>query len=969
MKIVDAPFQESANYVNEKKLFQLRLADYYNNEDALSVLESSEDIPVSLKDIYVPLRLSEKEIHTIKSSKEVDDIQGRYIEDVLPKYKYLALSGLPGSGKSTLTKYLLTALADTTPNSTMNKLGRRLVIPIILREMDFSHISSLDELWNFWLREMNQRLKLELTLDMFQYYIAQGWAIIIFDGLDELGEETNLKLINWITSWLRHGITKNRIVNTNTYVIITARPTGFIKSIDYSILKKLYIQPFNSEQINIFVKKFFTVRYKHDLKKCTTKIEAFLDKLKRFEGLVELKHRPIYLSMLGYISEVDGELPQTRALAYSRMIEAYVHQLDLQKNFDERKGNISLPTWSRTDRIAILEELAYKIHTKADEHLTKNGLEGPTDKKQMQIQITIEELKKYFIEILDKNQFQTIRNDENIADDLCKYFLARTGLLIEPKEGFVQFSHLSFQEYLVASRIYRKQKKRGYEDYLEEEIFDNLDRTGWAEIAQLYFGIDSLRQGEEQEQTLHFVINENETSHQNFLYNLFFLADHKISEYDVTKWLKTILFIWITSKFNEDNLAQFMNFFYEVDKRYENISKSVKDYLLKCADLAFKQKNIFAKEDLIEIVDIKDKKDLANRLSSREQNINHVLGNCLLLGCHDNYIKHEILKDKPFREIRTLSLSKDLLSSLDLYIPLYPEKSQEISDVIFANMNVSDYIASLGNRILNTLPGNTHKKYLVALQTVLALHEIAVFAPLITASLFPKTKKEKSSIQAIIKNTGAYFFSQKQFDLAYTLLFREELGSSLFFFFETKYTNEKSNRSSEFLEKIIEIQSDELDKKEISLLQQTVDYFERMKKVESTLVHHEIETDDSELPLSEKIDIIFLKTWLYYCHVKAMQFSKSPNLKRKIKLTHTLLKRPAVYFASNPINLSEQESNELQEWLLNDENFIKTATYILNGKPYKKLSNEEAKKEYFDTLKSFTEFLDTSLMKQIDMNR
>lgn len=758
---LDAPFEERAEFKNQKNRYQIKLAELFNNENALQVLESSEDIPVSLKDIYVRLRIDKKEIKAIESSEEVNKIEGEYLENLLEKSSFVALSGMPGSGKSTLTKYFATSVADNIPNEVTSTLGRRLVIPIILRELDFTSINSLNSLWDFWLSDTSKKLDLSLTRDFFDHYIAQGWAIIILDGLDEIDEDTNQKLLMWIGEYSKK-ITRNRITNTETKIVLTARPTGYLDGIDYSMFNKFYIQPFNDDQIKQFVDKFFAIRYKHNKVQYKEKVLAFLDKLERFEGLIELKHRPIYLSMLGYISEVDGELPQTRALAYSRMIEAYIHQLDMQKNFDERKRNIILPTWSRTDRLSLIEELAYKIHTKADKENdhTQKASEKVEHAKQMQIQITRDELEQYFIEILKENQFQSIKvNEVEVEKKLAEYFLARTGLLIEPKSGYIQFSHLSFQEYLVASRIYRKQKKRDYENYLKKEIFQNLPRVGWQEIAQLFFGIDSLRQGEEQETTLHFVIDENELSHHQFLLNLFFLTEHKINDEDVLKWLKTILFLWLHGKLYI-RCAFAKMFFTELKKRYSlELYNEVAEFFLSISIRQLESDKFIPNNNLIDIVGHeKDENgeyiDLGYRLNDvlkKEFSKAKFVEKMLLIGLYEPSFNKKFFNLESIKKIGAYK-NIETVSVLNQYIANNHDFRKDLSKVMFSFLSQEEFLFSISSSL-----DNTDFKYLplrlkAVFDTLSYVFRALLYVSPITKHYNIKNKTDKEELVKQVKN-------------------------------------------------------------------------------------------------------------------------------------------------------------------------------------------------------------------------
>ena len=530
------PIREPFNdlkYKNTQNRYKRLLIDLYSKDNTFD-----DDTPVSLKDIYTPLLLGSNE-----NDNEKDILE---IEDSICKYQFIAISGVAGSGKSTITKYLSIATAENGVNNTIEKIGKRLVLPFILRELDFTRINSFNDLFSQWVNNINRNFDEEIfTIDFFEFYIKQGWAILIFDGFDEIGVAKNESLIKWIKEYIeKNGL--NKQINIKTNIIITGRPTGFLSNVNYDIFKKLYIQSYNQDQIKIYSENYFSIKYSHQKNKIEEKSRIFLERLDKFEDLKQLKNRPIYLMMLAYISENKGELPRTRTLAYQQMIESYLHILDKQKELYEKQHNIELPQWDIYDKTILLEELAYKIHTKADEDLGEMS-KWHRNIAQLQIQVPKKDVIKYLKEIIKDSRFRTITKEENI-ENILDYYLARTGLLIEPQDGFIQFSHLSFQEYLTASRIYRKQPKRKVEEYLKTELFNKMGRLGWSEISLLFYGIDTLNQGEEQSAQLQFLINYKEPSHLEFLIKLITITENQLNEEEIRKWFNTIIFIIINCK-------------------------------------------------------------------------------------------------------------------------------------------------------------------------------------------------------------------------------------------------------------------------------------------------------------------------------------------------------------------------------------------------------------------------------------
>ena len=257
--VLNAPFIEDSKFSEQRSLYQLHLERYYNSENSFDFFEASEDVPVSLKEIYVPLRLASEEISVIDDSQDVENIEGDEVYNYLNKYPFVALSGLAGSGKSTLTKYLATSLSSAKISQDHYNLGRRVVFPIILRELDFSKITTFNQFIFQWLKSFSEKIDFKIDIDFFNYYIDNGWAIVIFDGFDELESKMSQELLNWIKKWVRY---IDKLDNkTKTNVIITARPTGFENNAFVDrLFTKLYIQPFNQKQIEIFSKNFFHIR-------------------------------------------------------------------------------------------------------------------------------------------------------------------------------------------------------------------------------------------------------------------------------------------------------------------------------------------------------------------------------------------------------------------------------------------------------------------------------------------------------------------------------------------------------------------------------------------------------------------------------------------------------------------------------------------------------------------------------------
>lgn len=684
-------------------LYRKKLSEYYSRADMAGVMEASEDIPVNLRDIYVPLRIDKQDIPRINNSKEVEKIKGIDLDLALNKNHFLAISGLPGSGKTTLTHFLSGELSKSKANKSIQLLGRQLVIPIVLRELNFDNINSFEQLFEQWRTQIQERLDLELPKEFFELYINNHWALVIFDGFDEVDESVNSKLIKWIDDWIDGVIKKKRSNAENSfYCIITARPSGFLSQETYSKnFSKYYLQPFNREQIKQYVNNWYKVRYPIDSVKQISKTKNFIEKLDQFRGLAELKHRPIYLAMLAYVAETFGELPLTRTLAYSKMVDAYIHQLELLKKTTEKQNGYQAPSWSYDDKLRVMEELAFRLHTKACLEL-KNITKNTINTEQMQVLISKVELNKHIYDIIESGRFNSLEIKD--AEALTKYFIARTGLLIEPKQDFYQFSHLTFQEFLTAKRIYRKLSKRNPISYLKKNIFDTLSQTGWHEVALLYFGIDTLSSGEDHNYILQYCFNEDNEAHQSFIIDLLMTTDHTLTESEVIAYLNTLIYIWLTAEKPQYRLYHSFSKIISKDKIRPQYYKSVNKYLAEVLNVLINNSPLEYSNSLIQNIDIEDDErqpELIHRLTKRCNNKADINRLFEVTGYIEDF-RCKTLTPKIIRsiDIETIPDNKQMCRTLTYYLDsgrtgkkLSKEVNKAISKKCFELSTIKDFIA------------------------------------------------------------------------------------------------------------------------------------------------------------------------------------------------------------------------------------------------------------------------------------
>jgi energy-coupling factor transporter ATP-binding protein EcfA2 len=529
--------KEQRAWLNQYREF---LRKSYTDTDFAGVADANQRTPMALTKIYVAEQFSKQNLSADDATaEELDDESGLDLEDLLIEFNSdntptavngrAIIIGAPGSGKSTLIKLLAVACADEGRVSHARHLGRRLVIPFILRELDLKNIANTDDLLQLWAQRVNKQSagKAQINLQHLRFYLEKGWGIIAFDGVDEVGIKYRRRVRRLVYAFAGR--------YNKCALLVTGRPVGFenlsfsgpsktsaqrilqlenknsnnisitfnygrIASshgglFDQEFLPYYYIRPFSQHQIEQYITHWYNNRYPHDHVKRQTEITELLTNLEKHSNLASIKRRPIYLASLTYIHDVKGRLPNSQVLAYQTMVEAYLDVLDTAKRFHETQFPEEVSKdLNAEDKTLVLEWLAHDLHNKqTGEPVNKDS--------PFNLRISAEGFDSWLADKLSNDLQQTSIEKEDISA-IRRYFISRSGLLVEPEQGVLSFSHLSFQEYLAGAWIYRQMGNHqfGLIPFFKKELLDKVLVNSGHPIGIAFFGIHTrAQQGDFQE--------------------------------------------------------------------------------------------------------------------------------------------------------------------------------------------------------------------------------------------------------------------------------------------------------------------------------------------------------------------------------------------------------------------------------------------------------------------------------------
>ena len=449
------------------------------------------------------------------------------------KERWLVILGDPGSGKTTLTRWLTVKLAkalinehpvlevpahqvnpDAEQSDAMLSLGQPR-LPVIVRVSDYaeaykdSQLALIEYLGHHpWLGQYPSNAAGKLPPEslnlLIREYLRRGQAVIILDGMDEITtsarrDDVVLAIEVFIQAWINtHGKLQDSLID-DTYwhyvregsplevggnqILITSRIAGYHASPIRGNVTHVTIEPMTRLAVEHFCDTWMQAIYQlssgGDSKVVAQRAEVEAEKLKQAiyetpqRRIQELASNPLLVTTLAIVFHRGGQLPKHRASLYQFALEILVK--DWQKDRNSRQ-NLQRTGFTTAELIHVLSPLAAHIHT----HYATGLIQEP-------------ELR----EILSKNlaelpQYKEQANQpvfQNKIDQFLRVLREDVGLLAARGEYLYGFLHLTFQEYLAALFLVRDVNTSA------EKIIQRMDDPRWREPIVLALGHVSIAWG------------------------------------------------------------------------------------------------------------------------------------------------------------------------------------------------------------------------------------------------------------------------------------------------------------------------------------------------------------------------------------------------------------------------------------------------------------------------------------------
>jgi NACHT domain len=415
---------------------------------------------------------------------------------LLKNFPYVVLLGGPGSGKSTITRYLAWShAAARLPSNTSLLSNVPLLpgkpVPLRIELHDFSEIRAQypdTSIFAYTTEIVLGRMAIEVNTHMFDVLLKQNALLFLFDGLDEIADSDERRTLIDMIEEIAQRYRGNSI-------LVTSRPVGYeLFGFSKRWFTHAIVQELDDEQIRQFLELWYNrVLQLAPLPYEDQKELALLyETLKGNPRLHTLARNPLLLTIITTLHRTE-RLPDRRVHVYDRCADLLLDTWSRRRGTNERWQDMQM---TRDVQRACLAHLGFVLYERFQER-EKDAGSGAfygdcLTLTQMQTEV------EFF---LKSRQLFSPEERQLEAERFLELMRTETGLIVkrgrdEGGEDLYGFIHRTFQEYFAALDIYFRQADPPHPDLPGENantilntfLTRHLHDPYWQEVILLLFG-------------------------------------------------------------------------------------------------------------------------------------------------------------------------------------------------------------------------------------------------------------------------------------------------------------------------------------------------------------------------------------------------------------------------------------------------------------------------------------------------
>lgn len=426
-----------------------------------------KDRVLKLQHMFVPLKISQKSLAKI-SPDLIQELSGKLsgqqeIGDLLvwmskdSIFRRLAILGVPGSGKTTLMRYLTFIYASRQQRKVIHpKAPTYIPVLMYLRDVRQDIVSNpklpLVDLINTWVQQLQTIEPLKPPSGWFAGKLKQNRCLILLDGLDEISDETERRTVSqWVDFQMQE--------YPDAPFILTSRPLGYQYAKLHQPVTVLEVQPFTLRQVQQFIHTWYleteTKSQNNDdlgvRDEAQSQANDLIKRVRDSSPLVAMAVNPLLLTMITTVHRRGSALPGKRVELYKEICQVLLEKRQRAKGL---AGKLTA-----SQKQAVLQGLALDLMSRKTRSFIFSDVED-------------------FL----RQRLQLVLKDAIHPEQFLKQTREVSGLLVAKEEGTYEFVHLSFQEYLASVET-----RESNQEQLLIDAFHKPERLSWwSETIRLY---------------------------------------------------------------------------------------------------------------------------------------------------------------------------------------------------------------------------------------------------------------------------------------------------------------------------------------------------------------------------------------------------------------------------------------------------------------------------------------------------
>jgi formylglycine-generating enzyme required for sulfatase activity/calcineurin-like phosphoesterase family protein/energy-coupling factor transporter ATP-binding protein EcfA2 len=486
--------------------------EFYSTISYDQLVKKGEVLPVQLLEVYIPLETANpfhkaemermNKDHEEKSRLELkDELEGEAelkeparidIEALLGRVNCILLRGKAGMGKTTLIKHLANTITE---GSCQSSIRDYLPVMVFLKDLWLVYNEELKRTkrkltFEPLLEAYLEKIKCPLNWDVISNFLQHNRALFMFDGLDEIPEGIRDDLVGLIADF--------QFENKGNRFLITGRPQGIAGKAMERFGKYLReIEYLDDQKIKEFIRKWFRAVSGKATGLADMTAEDMISDIVFHEHVSVFTQNPLLLAAVCVLYQVGKRIPEQRADLYDRIVENL-----LWRRFHDP---------AEPDKVNEIREFLMLL---AFEMQNKNL-------KTFEVGDGLEVLKNiipFQKDTEQANEYQ--RRIHRLFDEIepnCGLFNRLSG-------GEIEFTHLTFQEFMAAKQIV----------YMDLDYKDFLENDWWAETILLYIGLLSLEMRKRSNDVVEAILN-TEKEDEKIKRRLWLLGSRALRDFPPSK--------------------------------------------------------------------------------------------------------------------------------------------------------------------------------------------------------------------------------------------------------------------------------------------------------------------------------------------------------------------------------------------------------------------------------------------------